>query len=182
MFKEEAERYNDVMSDVATGEHRGGEARRSGGTRNVTFLRDWNFWQRSLLLAQDRVFLRNSDAQEMNSHSIYRLKRSLRFLSPQKSYILHMHPFCTILEQHPEGRMWLRLALETSTFHHSKAGRNGERALNHVRHQLWEDMLWENWTQDHKVQLVWLMCTISSLWLCYQDQLWYTGLTKIYIG
>ena len=30
------------MSDIATGEHRGAEVRRSGGTRNVTFLRDWN--------------------------------------------------------------------------------------------------------------------------------------------
>jgi len=55
MFKEEADRYNYVMSDVATGEHSGGEVRRSGGTRNVTFLRDWNFWQGSLLLAQDSI-------------------------------------------------------------------------------------------------------------------------------
>ena len=53
-----------------------------GGTRNGTFLRDWNFWQGSLLSAQDSVFLRNSDAQEMNSHSVYRLKRSLRFFFP----------------------------------------------------------------------------------------------------
>lgn len=83
MFEEEADRYNDVMSDVATGEQRGGEVRRSGGTRNGTFLRDWNFWQGSLLSAQDSAFLRNSDAQEMNSHSVYRLKRSLRFFSPR---------------------------------------------------------------------------------------------------
>ena len=90
MFKEEADRYNYVMSDVATGEHSGGEVRRSGGTRNVTFLRDWNFWQGSLLLAQDRIFLRNSDSQEMNSHLIYRLKRSLRIPPTTRNLIFYI--------------------------------------------------------------------------------------------
>lgn len=33
MFEEEADRYNDVMSDVATGEQRGGEVRRSRGNQ-----------------------------------------------------------------------------------------------------------------------------------------------------
>ena len=33
MFEEEADRYNDVMSDVPTGEQRGGEVRRSRGNQ-----------------------------------------------------------------------------------------------------------------------------------------------------
>ena len=67
MVKEEAKSYNDGMSEITTGEHRGREVRGSGETSNVTFLRDWNFWQGSSLLAQGRVFLSNSDVQEMNS-------------------------------------------------------------------------------------------------------------------
>lgn len=76
------------MSDIATGEHRGAEVRRSGGTRNVTFLRDWNL-ARQFAISSGKVFLRNSDAQEMNSQSIYRLKRSLRSPPPEILYFTY---------------------------------------------------------------------------------------------
>ena len=45
MVKEEANRYNDEMSDFATWERKVTEIRGSRETINVTFLRDWSFWQ-----------------------------------------------------------------------------------------------------------------------------------------
>lgn len=94
-----------------------------------------------------------------------------------------MHVLWNIPMQHKNRIMWWRLVLETSTFQHSKACRNGASVSNHKVIKCGR-ICYEK-TGPGIIKYNW--CSVAQniefppLWLCYEGQLWFMVLTKFYI-